>query len=241
MIQKLLKIINSELMYYVAIPLIILFLNWIKSVIDIKGKNKELGYWKMKYRKIHTFRDIVMKIYIYMTINLFVMYCLTKVFSLTENRNSIYVFLWSIYIIINTLIVFTVCKSAKTKTEMLSNKKIKIILVIAIYIIFESAFLEYFYTELKIYIDIAVGIALTVWIFFLYKYSDSVYVLDNQYADIYIKGSEKAEFAIAGNMKKKGDWVIVHKYVNGYLEEIRIKEDDIVRIDYYGGPIIIVN
>lgn len=31
-----------------------------------------------------------------------------------------------------------------------------------------------------------------------------------------------------------------NRYVNGYDEEIRIKESDIVRIDYYGGPMIMV-
>ena len=40
---------------------------------------------------------------------------------------------------------------------------------------------------------------------------------------------------------KHGDWIIVNRYINGLNEEIRIKEGDIVRIDYYGDPRIIVD
>ena len=62
--------------------------------------------------------------------------------------------------------------------------------------------------------------------------------MDNRYADIYVKGSEKAAVAEAGSIKKQGEWIIVKRYVNGYEEELRIRESDIVRIDYYGDPLI---
>ena len=65
-------------------------------------------------------------------------------------------------------------------------------------------------------------------------------ILDNRYADIYIKDNEKAEQAAAGTIKKQGDWIIVRRYIHEYEEEIRIKEEDIVRIDYYGEPIIFI-
>ena len=43
MIEILLKILKSETMYYVAIPLIVVFLNWIKNGYDVYKRNKELG------------------------------------------------------------------------------------------------------------------------------------------------------------------------------------------------------
>lgn len=71
-------------------------------------------------------------------------------------------------------------------------------------------------------------------------YCDVVFILDNRYADIYVKGSERARFAEAGSIKKLGEWIIVNRYANGYDEEIRIKESDIVRIDYYGRQMLMV-
>lgn len=89
-------------------------------------------------------------------------------------------------------------------------------------------------------VEIIFGILLFVWVICLFNYCDIAFILDNRYADIYVKGSERAQFAEAGSIKKHGEWIIVNRYVNGYDEEIRIKESDIVRIDYYGGPMIMV-
>ncbi len=60
--EFLLKIFSSEIMYYVVVPIVVVFLGWIKSGRDIKEKNKELGYWMMKCRKLVTFPDIAFRI-----------------------------------------------------------------------------------------------------------------------------------------------------------------------------------
>ena len=59
--EILLKIFDSEIMYYVVIPIVIVLLGWVKNERDLKEKNKELGYWMLKCRKIPTFPDIDIK------------------------------------------------------------------------------------------------------------------------------------------------------------------------------------
>ena len=51
MVQTVEKILKSEIMYYVIVPFVIVFLGWIKNGYDLKVKNKELGYWMKKYKK----------------------------------------------------------------------------------------------------------------------------------------------------------------------------------------------
>ena len=58
--ESLLKIFDSEIMYYVVIPIVIVLLGWVKNERDLKEKNKELGYWMLKCRKIPTFLQFTM-------------------------------------------------------------------------------------------------------------------------------------------------------------------------------------
>ena len=46
--EILLKIFDSEIMYYVVIPIVIVLLGWVKNERVLKEKNKELGYWMLK-------------------------------------------------------------------------------------------------------------------------------------------------------------------------------------------------
>lgn len=78
--EILLKIFDSEIMYYVVIPIVIVLLGWVKNERDLKEKNKELGYWMLKCRKIPTFPDIIIKIYKMMAINLLITLVAKKCF-----------------------------------------------------------------------------------------------------------------------------------------------------------------
>ena len=84
------------------------------------------------------------------------------------------------------------------------------------------------------------GIALAGWVFVLFKYVDMIYILDKSCADIYVNGAESVKCIHAGSMRKNGGWIYVERYIGDYLEEIRIKESEIVRIDYYGEPLVTV-
>lgn len=72
----------------------------------------------------------------------------------------------------------------------------------------------------------------------LVKCMDMVYILDKSCADIYVNGAETVKCVYAGSIRKNGNWIYVDRYIEDYYEEIRIKESEIVRIDYYGEPLI---
>ena len=239
MFQDILKIIGNEITYYVVVPFIVLILNWIKNGYDIRERNKELGYWKMKFRKLQTFPDIAMKIYKWLAVNLAVMQGARILLLFWKSELYSYAASGVTYLILNTLIIFTICKDAKTKIEFLSNGKYKKILIGVLYIIYGVVFFENLFAEFKLISEIVLGMVLVMWVFLLFKFSDVAFILDNGYADIYVKDSEVTECVAAGTITKQGEWIIVNRYANEYDEEIRIKESDIVRIDYYGEPIIL--
>lgn len=145
-----------------------------------------------------------------------------------------------LYFLISALIVFLSCRSAKVKVEFWTYGRIKMWLIISLYLIYGIPFFIELYGKYAMIVEIVFGISLFIWACFLILCCDDVFILDNQYADIYVKGGEKAQFAEAGSIKRKGDWIIVNREINGCQQEVRIKESDIVRIDYYGGPIISV-
>lgn len=236
----LLKIFNSEIMYYVVVPIVVVFLGWIKNEHDIKEKNKELGYWMMKCKKLPTFPDIAFKIYKMLAFNLLVMYLVRIIFYVWQGILFSYILSGLLYFGVNCLIIFLNCRSAKGKVEFWTGCKCKVALVFALYLIYGLPFFLGLYGKYTTIVEIMFGILLFVWTVCLFRYCDMAFILDNRYADIYVKGSEKAQFAEAGSIRKQGEWILVNRYVNGYDEEIRIRESDIVRIDYYGGPMVVV-
>lgn len=59
--EILLRILNSEIVHYVVVPIAIVLLGWVKNERDLKEKNKELGYWMLKCRKLPTFQILQQK------------------------------------------------------------------------------------------------------------------------------------------------------------------------------------
>lgn len=238
--EILLKILNSELMYYVVVPIAVVMLGWVKNELDLKEKNKELGYWMLKCRKLPTFPDIAFKTYKMMAINLIITFVVRAVFYFWKRTTFSYIISGIWYFGINAMFTFWNCRSVNGKIEFWKNGKTKGVLAIALYLLYGVPFFLELYGKYASIVEIIFGILLFVWVICLFNYCDIAFILDNRYADIYVKGSERAQFAEAGSIKKHGEWIIVNRYVNGYDEEIRIKESDIVRIDYYGGPMIMV-
>lgn len=238
--ELLIKILDNNIMYYIIVPLIVVFLGWIKNAYDIKEKNKELGYWIKKYKRLKTFIDISMQVYKWLTFVIIFSMIIRIIVELFKGKLMSYIIGGTIYSIIGIIIVVLVWRKTATKIEFLTNGKSKKILLISLYLIFLFGFFVSGASSTYNIFFILFVIMLLIWIFCLYRYSDIAFILDNSFADIYVKGSDKAELVEAGNIEKKGEWIIVRRYINGYDEELRIKESDIVRIDYYGGPFIYV-
>lgn len=238
--EILLEIIDSEIMYYVVVPFVLMLLGWIKNAHDIKEKNKELGYWMIKHRKMPTFADIAMKLYKALAINLVIVQIAILFVELWKGLLFAYIMCGIVYFGVGALCVILIWKEKNTKVEFMTHGKNKKVLLIFLYLIYALPFFFELYGKYTVIVDFLFAILLSIWMYYLYKYSDIVLVWDNIYADIYINGSEKAEFAEVGSLKKHGEWILVNRHINGCEEEIRIKESDIVRIDYYGGPAYVV-
>ena len=240
--EMLQKTLSSEVMYYVVVPIMVVILGWIKNERDIKEKNKELGYWMLECKKLSTFPDIMLKTYKIMAINLFATIAVRQILCnckiMTFSYSYIIFGIW--YFSINIVITLWNCKRNNGKIEFWNNGKRKRMLAIMLYLIYCIPFLGEISDKYSLVSETIFIILLIFWINYLFNCCDVAFILDSRYADIYVKGSETAQFAEAGSMRKHGDWIIVNKYANGYDEEIRIKESDIVRIDYYGEPMIMV-
>lgn len=220
--------------------LIPIFLEWIKSHYDLKKENKSLGYWTIKFREISTFKEIAIKAYKRLAIILFFSIVIAQVLALWSKNNFSIVVASLFYFFVGAIYIILVMRNRKIKVEFLAKGKEKKRLLFSLYLIFGMVMVISGNKKHENLISVFFVVVLLIWVCYLFRYSERAMILDNRYANIYVRNSETAEFAEAGSIKKQGKWIIVKRYVNGFDEEIRIRENDIIRIDYYGGPIVIV-
>lgn len=234
------RIFKSEIMYYVIVPVCLLLFERINSWYEIKNENRKMGYWKIKIKRAPSFYTIAINLYKLMMINLLIMDIIKYISCFWIKKALSYIIISIIYIIINTLIVVYIAKQPKTKIALLTNQRTKQILMGILWFIFNIVFFLEIIPKYKYIIELIVGIALIRWFIFLSKYADTTFILDKSYADIYINGSEAVKGIYAGSMRKKGGWIYIDRNIEGFDEEIRIKESEIIRIDYYGEPIFYI-
>ena len=120
--EFLLKIFNSEIMHYVVVPIVVpivvALLGWMKNKHDLKEKNKELGYWMMKWRKLPTFQELALKNYKIFAMNLVIMSIVRLVFVFWKGRIFSYIVSGILYFGLNGIVVFLNCRSANSKMEL---------------------------------------------------------------------------------------------------------------------------
>lgn len=193
------KILSSDIVYNVWMPIIILVLNWWKSKSDINKKNRELGYWKLKYEKQFGFDDISIRFMIYYLISLIGIQVIRAFFVDMMGYIFSYIIAYGVYLLINACIVLYNINTTKVRIELLCNKKRKIRSIIFMYMIFAIVF----HVEIIKYMaDIIFVILFFLWMMDLYKIADIVLVLEKSYADIYVTGVEPIKEVSAGSMKK---------------------------------------
>lgn len=232
---------NNNIMFYIVIPIFLLVFKWIKDAWDIKVKNKKLGYWIIKYKKIKTFIDVLFVIYKALALLLILIYIIKIIISFYGDIFILQLLTGLLYWIVGIVIIFFVCNKAYVKAELLTKKRIKWKFVWGLYFIFGlSTFVEMYIMPWTLIIGVLFTILLLVWMVLAFNNFDLSFILYKSYADIYIKGSEPARGIVAGSIKKQGEWIIARIYKENAIEEIRILECDIVRIDYYGEPIVVI-
>ena len=232
--------IKSEATYHIIIPIAILTLGWLKNRIDINKKNKMLGYWKLRYRRGESFDTIVFKLYSYYAFNQLIWICLVDVLSSMIGHIISNIICGSIFVLINIFILYKIKEKAEVKLILYENRKRKNILLYLLFVLMGISFYINFFDLIGVAIIV---LSLIIWFIYAFKYSDTVYILDNRIADIHVTGSDKIEAVFAGDIIKRGEWLYIysidHQY-DGKFKQIRIKESNVIRIDYYGEPVIIV-
>lgn len=231
------KIFKNEIMYYVIVPISILIFEWINNWYEIKNKSKKMGYWKIKIKREPSFHTIMANPYILMTVNLLIMKIIKYISSFWIDEILSYTIISIIYVIVNSLIIVYIVKRPKTKMALLTERRKKQVLIGILWFVFNIIFFLETLPKYKYMVEIIVYIVLVIWAIVLSKYNDTIFILDKSYADIYINGTEAVKCVYAGSMRKKGGWIYIDRYADGLEEEIRIKESEITRVDYYGDPI----
>lgn len=229
------QVLTSDVVYNVAVPIVLSILNWMKNGYDLSKKNKGMGYWKIKYKKGYSFVDIVMNIYRNLIFLLVIVMILRIYLVSLLGKMLAYIITGLLYIILLTVVAYCVFKNPKVKIELWNNGLIKKKLLVVLFILYIIVFFQEF---LHGWMELLWSITLIGWIVLVFKNSDMIFILDKSYADIYVNRDVVAKGVIAGSMRRQGDWVFVDREVGGSFEEIRIREEEITRIDYYGNPAI---
>lgn len=234
------KILESGIIKNVIVQIFILSLSWIKSSYDFNKMNKDLGYWAIKFRNQRTFVDIASKSYVILGVLLCISMIIEECISLLKGRIISVIFANLFYFIFGGIFINLVIRNKKTKVECLTNGKQKKILLIVPYLIFGIVLNILDNKRYEFIIEIFVILVLLIWDYYIFKYSGNTFILDNRYANIYVRNGKGVIFAEVEKIRRKGKWIIVKRHVNGVEDEIRIREDEIIRIDYFGDPLIIV-
>ena len=119
---------------------------------------------------------------------------------------------------------------ASVNKEKSEKKK----LIFTLFLIYEQAF----FNMIMGYKWLAwtYGITLFLWYICIEKYIDRVCILDKSMVDIYLKNGDVLKRISVSRIKRSGEWLIINKTNT----EIRMKESDITRVEYYGEPLIVV-
>ena len=219
-------------------PIIVCIVQQWISKKNIKEKYKGMSYWKMETRREFSFVDIELAAYKYFSIICIIVYGLKGILNIF-GVNKISLIGWEIlYCSIAALFVLYVRKNVKFRKEMLVDKKKKWELIILIFVIQSVPILSEVSNGVYIFNILFWGMLLLGWAYCVLEYCDVVRVIEYQYADIYLSENEIIRGIETENIKKKGKWILVKQGVGETRREIRILETQIVRIDYYGEPII---
>ena len=240
MLEVMLKILDSNVMFYVVIPVILVVLSWIKQAYDDNKRKKEYGIWIKKYERVKTFVVIMLQQYKILAFIFIVALFIFLFLELLYSRICGYIGLGIFYFGGSILWVIYLLNSRWLKVEMLDKKKEKKRMIIFLYFIYTISLLLATVDAL-FEISYVVFIVLhIVWACILLKEYDLAFKIDNQYVDIYTKECDVTECVEVKTIRKKNGWITGEQYKNGEIHNIQIEESEIKKVDYHGEPVVIV-
>lgn len=234
-------IVNSSIFQQIIGSLIVWLLSCIVNIHEKRHNQKAIGRWKIGIKKIYSFYDVTQRMYLYMLTSLATMHILCSIFSLYFEQTFCYFYFGIGNILLNILIVYSIQKEPKTKAELWSDSQNRKGLLRALGFIFSAAYFIDSFSKYRKEATILYYIALIIWAFYLCLYIDFVYILEKSYADIYINNNILLKKIDIKSIKKRGEWIYLTLTDADKSSEIRIRENTILRIDYYGEPILKVD
>ena len=233
-------IFKNEILYSGIVSTILLIFGWLKGYYDVRTNNKKMGYWKIKFKKRYSFYDVAMKTYKYLAINTFFQIFVRAICSIWIPKMYTGIVVGMSCFCVNAIITLYISKYSLGKIELWDGRGMKRILLWSLCFIFSVFFFEELFFGYTYMWLIVFSIVLIVWCIILCICTDVVLVLDKSFADIHVNGAGIVKRVRAGEIEKKGSWIYVNSDFDGYEQEIRIKESEIVRVDYYGESKVII-
>jgi|GEM_PF-2074520 hypothetical protein len=235
-----LYILDNNLMYYVIVPLGTLVLGWLKSAYDIRKKNIEMGAGVKKYKRVKDFTDVAMRMYIRLAIICMLLIIMREIAYIFFNKKRVYITSIIIYVAMNILLLIWNHNKVLTRLEFLTDKKWKRMLIGSLCLVYFYAFLVVdIRAKTELVHTLIFAIILATWSVCLNKKCGvSFFIIDYGLADLHLKSGEKIEAALTETIQKRGKWITLKRYISDHEEEICVREDDVVRIEYYGEPAI---
>lgn len=205
-----------------------------KNKYSIRERKKEMNSWIKRGRRRKTFIDFLLREYISLfvlviliqSVNIYSIYKTGQIIS-TEKTIDIYFVLGGIII----LIIYILNRNS---VELMQFRQKKIWMMLILYFVFCFGVITEL-NQLMIKLEnLIVIFSLGGWMWFVFKYCDVVYIIDNRFADIYMQGGVIIKELETKTIHYRGGVIIAKRKVNSSYEEFRIKEGEITQIKYYG-------
>lgn len=237
MLGNIKKILESKIAQYIIPSVATFFLNGIKDRHNSRKKEKELKNGIINFRKVPTFRNIVIKIYIGLMIIVVALIIVQERRSLRIGNVPSHIITSFCYFIFSTLYILSIVRGENTRKEFSESEKDKRNLIVAIWLIYGIAFSADDYIKHPYVLSIVLTIALLIWMYKVKKYCEIVWMLRHKYVDIYLKNGDIIKNVEAENITIQGGWIIIDRNGDGYYNESRIILDEIEEIESYGEPV----
>ena len=206
-----------------------------------KIADKEMWGWLQLGKKEKTYIDMLLWQYGHWTF-CFIICLLLYVYlivNLEINIWAAHVIARLAYILYSFLYGRYLWKNEKIRKCMNEEKKHNGRASLFIYLIFFITFNLITMNSLSSVAEILFGIAIAIWICYIYDGWKIKYVYENKYATIYTKESRKIRNVQAWEIKSLKGWIELPISKNGEMQKQRIRKEDIKDITYYGGPVTV--
>ena len=226
------KMLNSNIIYYIIVPFLILILGWGHDWYDKKSQGISIMKGKRK-RKCPFFRvyiNFVRKISEY-TLCVLIVYGLLLCLEVLHIKIPMWVKLLYISVVYGGGLIKLILqiKTVRGRIELLKHKVGKIIFLALTELIYLMPI--HMLSHADDTVSLVWGITLYTLVLLVPVFSDNILIYSNKYVSVVLNDGTEIKDIQIDKIKVKRRWIIINKTEKN---EIRISESAVVRINYYG-------